>query len=70
MFNPDGSISSLFTVDETDTVASDGKTYKGMFDFKLWRPATMPSAWDANRRGQGNHGRYSHYRRLTNSNPE
>src|SRR5260370_38291570 len=39
MFNPDGSISSLFTVDETDTVASDGKTYKGMFDFKLWPPS-------------------------------
>jgi hypothetical protein len=38
MFNPDGSISSMFTVDETDTVASDGKTYKGMFDFKLWPP--------------------------------
>jgi hypothetical protein len=39
MFNPDGSISSLFTVDETDTVASDGKTYKGTFDFKLWPPS-------------------------------
>jgi hypothetical protein len=39
MFNPDGSISSIFTVDETDTVASDGKTYKGMFDFKLWPPS-------------------------------
>ena len=39
MFNPDGSLSSIFTVDETDTVASDGKTYKGMFDFKLWPPS-------------------------------
>jgi len=39
MFNPDGSISSMFTVDETDAVASDGKTYKGMFDFKLWPPS-------------------------------
>jgi hypothetical protein len=39
MFNPDGSISSIFTVDETDTVASDGKTYKGFFDFKLWPPS-------------------------------
>jgi len=39
MFNPDGSISSIFTVDETDTVASDGKTYKGTFDFKLWPPS-------------------------------
>jgi hypothetical protein len=39
MFNPDGSLSSIFTVDETDTVASDGKTYTGMFDFKLWPPS-------------------------------
>jgi hypothetical protein len=39
MFGPDGSLSAIFTVDETDTVASDGKTYKGMFDFKLWPPS-------------------------------
>jgi hypothetical protein len=39
MFNPDGSLSAIFTVDETDTVASDGKTYKGMFEFKLWPPS-------------------------------
>jgi hypothetical protein len=39
IFAPDGSISSIFTVDETDTVAFDGKTYKGMFDFKLWPPS-------------------------------
>jgi hypothetical protein len=39
MFNPDGSISSIFTQDETDTVASDGKSYKGTFDFKLWPPS-------------------------------
>jgi hypothetical protein len=39
MFNPDGSLSAIFTVDETDTIASDGKTYKGMFDFKLWPPS-------------------------------
>jgi hypothetical protein len=26
-------------VDETDTVASDGKTYTGAFDFKLWPPS-------------------------------
>jgi hypothetical protein len=42
MFAPDGSISSIFTDDETVTVASDGKTYKGMFVFKLW-----PSSYDA-----------------------
>src|ERR1700722_6877361 len=39
MFDADSSMSSIFTVDETDTVASDGKTYKGMFDFKLWPPS-------------------------------
>jgi hypothetical protein len=39
MFAADGSMSSIFTVDESDTVASDGKTYKGMFDFKLWPPS-------------------------------
>lgn len=39
MFNPDGSPLAIFTVDETDKVASDGKTYKGSFDFKLWPPS-------------------------------
>jgi hypothetical protein len=39
MFNAQGGISSIFTVDETDTVASDGKTYTGAFDFKLWPPS-------------------------------
>lgn len=39
MFNPDGSLLAMFTVDETDKVASDGKTYKGSFDFKLWPPS-------------------------------
>jgi hypothetical protein len=38
MFGPDGSISNIFTVDETNTVASDGKTYKGKFAMKLWPP--------------------------------
>ena len=38
MFAPDGSISNIFTVDETDTVASNGKTYKGNFAIKLWPP--------------------------------
>ena len=40
MFGSDGSISNIFTVDETNTVASDGKTYKGKFDLKLW-PTTF-----------------------------
>jgi hypothetical protein len=39
MFNSDGSLSAIFTDDETNTVAPDGKTYKGMFDFKLWPPS-------------------------------
>jgi hypothetical protein len=39
MFATDGSLSSIFTDDETVTVASDGKTYKGTFDFKLWPPS-------------------------------
>jgi hypothetical protein len=36
MFASDGAISNVFTVDETDTVAHNGKTYKGTFDFKLF----------------------------------
>jgi hypothetical protein len=39
MFGPDGKVSNLFTVDETDTVAHNGKTYTGHFDFKLWPPS-------------------------------
>jgi hypothetical protein len=39
MFNPDGSLLAIFTVDETDTVSSHGNTYKGFFDFKLWPPS-------------------------------
>ena len=38
MFAPDGSISNIFTVDETDAVASNDKTYKGNFTMKLWPP--------------------------------
>ncbi|MDQ1408054.1 MAG: hypothetical protein QOG55_3683 [Acidobacteriaceae bacterium] len=36
MFATDGAISNVFTVDETDTVAHNGKTYKGNFDFKVF----------------------------------
>ena len=37
MFNPaDGSIAATFTQDENNTVASDGKTYSGTFDFKVF----------------------------------
>ena len=38
MFAPDGSIANIFTVDEKDTVASNGKSYSGTFDLKLWPP--------------------------------
>ncbi|MGA9885512.1 MAG: hypothetical protein WBQ34_17480 [Candidatus Acidiferrales bacterium] len=41
MFDPDASnsmnaITNVFTVDEVDTVARNGKTYTGTFDFKLF----------------------------------
>ena len=39
MFNADGSLAAIFTIDETDTVSPNGKTYKGMFDFKIWPPS-------------------------------
>jgi hypothetical protein len=39
MFGADGSLSNIFTDDEMITVGSDGKTYKGTFDFKLWPPS-------------------------------
>jgi hypothetical protein len=39
MFNADGSLLAIFTIDETDTVSPNGKTYKGMFDFKIWPPS-------------------------------
>jgi hypothetical protein len=38
MFDASGGVSNVFTVDETNTVAPDGKTYKGYFDFKLFAP--------------------------------
>ncbi len=33
--------SNVFTVDETDTVSRDGKTYTGFFDFKLFGPTDV-----------------------------
>jgi hypothetical protein len=39
MFAADGSVSSFFTIDEIDTVAANGKTYSGSFEFKLWPPS-------------------------------
>jgi len=37
-YDSSGNVSNIFTIDETDTVAPDGKTYKGMYDFKLFGP--------------------------------
>ena len=44
MFAADGSISNVFTVDEVDTVAPNGKTYSGNFDFKLFLPTDVLGA--------------------------
>lgn len=41
MFDASGNVSNVFTVDETDTVARDGKTYKGYFDCKLFAPTSV-----------------------------
>jgi hypothetical protein len=38
MFAPDGSLANIFTIDETDTVAPNDKTYKGNFTMQLWPP--------------------------------
>jgi hypothetical protein len=38
MFDSAGNISNIFTVDEKDTVARNGESYSGTFDFKLWPP--------------------------------
>jgi hypothetical protein len=35
-----GQLSNIFTQDEKDTVGSNGQTYSGTFDFKLW-PASF-----------------------------
>ena len=39
MFDSMGNLSNIFTVDEKNTVARNGKTYSGTFDFKLWPPS-------------------------------
>ena len=36
MFAPDGSVANVFTVDEVDRVAANGKSYSGTFDFKIF----------------------------------
>ncbi len=46
MFNPDATgpadaVANVFTVDETDTVAPNGKTYTGTFDFKIFGPTDV-----------------------------
>jgi hypothetical protein len=39
MFGSDGKVSNIFTIDERNRVASNGQTYTGTFDFKLWPPS-------------------------------
>jgi hypothetical protein len=39
MFGSDGKLSNIFTVDEKNTVARNGQSYTGSFDFKLWPPS-------------------------------
>ena len=41
MFNTDGSVKAVFTVDETNTVSYDGKTYSGKFTFRLFPPTDV-----------------------------
>jgi len=41
---PPEDVSNIFTVDETDTVALDGKTYSGFFDFKLYAPSNCANS--------------------------
>ena len=38
MYDPSGNVSAIFYIDEVDTLALDGKTYSGTFDFKLFAP--------------------------------
>lgn len=41
MFDANGNVSAVFTVDEINAVSLDGKTYKGNFDFKLFDPTNV-----------------------------
>jgi len=43
-FDANGNVSGVFTIDEIDTVAHDGKTYKGNFDYKLFSPGNVLGA--------------------------
>src|ERR1700677_4272847 len=38
MFDSEGKVSFIFTTEATNTVSSNGKSYKGSFNFKLWPP--------------------------------
>ena len=39
MFDPNGNLAFIFTVDEKDTVSGHGNAYAGTFDFRLWPPS-------------------------------
>jgi hypothetical protein len=45
MFDPStGSVANVFTVDEINAVAPNGKTYKGSFDLKIFEPTDVLAA--------------------------
>jgi hypothetical protein len=44
MWGSDGKIAGTFTIDEEDTVASNGKSYSGNFEFKQYDPSGNPVA--------------------------
>jgi hypothetical protein len=39
MFDSTGELSNIFTDDEKNTVARNGQSYSGSFDFRLWPPS-------------------------------
>src|SRR3984885_10562486 len=39
MFDPNGNLAFIFTVDEKDMVSAHGSAYTGAFDFRLWPPS-------------------------------
>lgn len=41
---PPEDVTNIFTVDETDQVAPNGKTYSGFFDFKLYLPTACAAS--------------------------
>jgi hypothetical protein len=42
IWGPDGKVAATFTVDETNTVSDDGKSYSGKFTFSQFDPSGNP----------------------------